>query len=127
MSDFEERIRQKAHEIWIEEGRPRGREAEHWFKAQEFVRREDFEAAVMVPNPAVEAEDFAGVVNPDPAARQSDEPLAPPPAGSNSAISKTAKPSRRGRGGEARNKGGAAMTAIREATNQAGAAWRSTP
>jgi hypothetical protein len=32
---MDERIRQRAYEIWEREGRPHGREAEHWRKAAE--------------------------------------------------------------------------------------------
>lgn len=32
-SDREERIRRRAYEIWEREGKPDGREAEHWDKA----------------------------------------------------------------------------------------------
>lgn len=32
-NDREEQIRARAHQIWEEEGRPEGREQEHWNKA----------------------------------------------------------------------------------------------
>jgi hypothetical protein len=32
-SDKEARIRERAYEIWVREGRPHGRDAEHWQKA----------------------------------------------------------------------------------------------
>lgn len=78
MSDREERIRRKAHEIWLAEGMPEGRDEEIWFKAQDFIGREDFEATVVVANAAPEAEDFEGLDRSDPAARQADTPLDPP-------------------------------------------------
>jgi hypothetical protein len=59
MDDQEERIRRLAHEIWILEGKPEGREADHWFQAQEFIRTEDFLISVSTPNPALEAEAVA--------------------------------------------------------------------
>ena len=34
MDDHDERIRQRAHEIWEEEGRPEGREYSHWLRAR---------------------------------------------------------------------------------------------
>ncbi|SNR44296.1 DUF2934 domain-containing protein [Paracoccus sediminis] len=34
----QERIKQRAHEIWESEGRPEGREAEHWSRAEEELR-----------------------------------------------------------------------------------------
>ncbi|MBM3605719.1 MAG: DUF2934 domain-containing protein [Alphaproteobacteria bacterium] len=35
-----DRIRERAHQIWEAEGRPEGREAEHWAQAQDELRRE---------------------------------------------------------------------------------------
>jgi hypothetical protein len=34
MSDREERIRQRAHALWEQEGRPHGRDREHWERAR---------------------------------------------------------------------------------------------
>jgi hypothetical protein len=33
-SDKEARIRERAYEIWVREGQPHGRDAEHWQKAE---------------------------------------------------------------------------------------------
>ncbi|SDH16432.1 DUF2934 domain-containing protein [Pelagibacterium luteolum] len=33
-SNIEDRIRQRAHEIWLQEGQPSGRENEHWEQAK---------------------------------------------------------------------------------------------
>jgi hypothetical protein len=35
-----ERIRQRAHELWEQEGRPEGRQDEHWARACREVQRE---------------------------------------------------------------------------------------
>nr|WP_111298240.1 DUF2934 domain-containing protein [Paracoccus saliphilus] len=35
-----ELIRRRAHQIWEAEGRPEGREAEHWARAQDELRQE---------------------------------------------------------------------------------------
>lgn len=35
--DIEQRIAQKAHEIWEREGRPDGRSTDHWRLAKEWV------------------------------------------------------------------------------------------
>ena len=35
-----DRISQRAHQIWEAEGRPEGRDAQHWAQAQEELRRE---------------------------------------------------------------------------------------
>ncbi|MFM2045298.1 MAG: hypothetical protein RLY86_3874 [Pseudomonadota bacterium] len=40
MSDRDERIRQRAYGIWEREGRPEGREAEHWGRALDEIRQE---------------------------------------------------------------------------------------
>ena len=37
----EERIRQRAHEIWEREGRPEGREQQHWYQALEEIMVEE--------------------------------------------------------------------------------------
>jgi hypothetical protein len=36
----EERIRERAYRIWIEEGQPQGKDAEHWEKARELLALE---------------------------------------------------------------------------------------
>jgi hypothetical protein len=41
MDDIEARIRDKAHKLWEEAGRPEGRAAEHWEKARILVAIED--------------------------------------------------------------------------------------
>lgn len=41
MSGREDRIRRRAYEIWEREGRPAGREEEHWHKAAREVEAED--------------------------------------------------------------------------------------
>jgi hypothetical protein len=39
--DYEERIRRRAHQIWLEQGRPEGREQEHLEMARELIAIED--------------------------------------------------------------------------------------
>jgi hypothetical protein len=41
--DREERIRQRAHQIWEQEGRPEGEAQRHWDRAAEDLDREDTE------------------------------------------------------------------------------------
>ncbi|MCQ8781467.1 DUF2934 domain-containing protein [Mangrovibrevibacter kandeliae] len=41
MTDDEARIRQKAYELWEAEGRPEGRQEEHWAEAKEIVALRD--------------------------------------------------------------------------------------
>ncbi|WP_173931862.1 DUF2934 domain-containing protein [Chelativorans sp. Marseille-P2723] len=40
MSERDEKIRQRAYEIWEAEGRPEGREAEHWARASQEIEAE---------------------------------------------------------------------------------------
>lgn len=48
MTDIEQRIRERAHRLWLQEGRPEGRADEHWAAA-----RHQIEAEVAAPqNPA---------------------------------------------------------------------------
>lgn len=44
MDDHDERIRQRAHKIWEEEGRPEGREYSHWLRARAEIHDEDGDA-----------------------------------------------------------------------------------
>jgi len=41
----EERIRERAHRFWEEEGRPEGKDREHWDKAATQIDSESFGAA----------------------------------------------------------------------------------
>jgi hypothetical protein len=54
MASTEQRIRARAYEIWEEEGRPEGREREHWERARFLVGLEDNADAGLEPNPMVE-------------------------------------------------------------------------
>ena len=45
MKDFERRVREWAHQLWVEEGRPHGRAEHHWGRARELVEREDRQSA----------------------------------------------------------------------------------
>jgi hypothetical protein len=47
--ELEERIRLKAYEIWLEEGRPQGRDKEHWELAKFAVAQQDGLSATLLP------------------------------------------------------------------------------
>ena len=47
MDDHTERVRLRAYHIWLQEGRPEGREAAHWDLAREFVAIEDNQRQAM--------------------------------------------------------------------------------
>jgi hypothetical protein len=48
----EERIAKKAHELWVAEGRPHGRDREHWDEAREIVALEDSGGVPRLPRNA---------------------------------------------------------------------------
>ncbi|MCE6949551.1 DUF2934 domain-containing protein [Cereibacter sphaeroides] len=48
--DRHERISQRAHALWEREGKPEGRDAEHWRMAREEIEAED--AAAGIPDAA---------------------------------------------------------------------------
>jgi hypothetical protein len=45
----EDRIRRKAHELWEAEGRPHGRDSDHWTQAREIIAIEDSEKDTLLP------------------------------------------------------------------------------
>ncbi len=49
--DREERIRRRAYRLWLEEGCPEGREADHWDKASELIAIEENYRDTLKPNP----------------------------------------------------------------------------
>lgn len=53
--DREEQIKRRAHQIWEREGRPKGRQQEHWDQAVQEIASEGSEAerGPVAPDPAV--------------------------------------------------------------------------
>jgi len=49
MDDFEERVRQRAYRLWVQEGCPEGRSDAHWDKARELVAIEESQKLVTKP------------------------------------------------------------------------------
>jgi len=47
----EQRIRDRAYRLWVEEGRPEGRAEAHWQMARELVAIEDNQRLATKPNP----------------------------------------------------------------------------
>lgn len=45
----EDRIRQKAHELWEAEGHPHGRDQDHWIQAREIIAIQDSQADTLLP------------------------------------------------------------------------------
>jgi len=57
--DLEDRIRRRAYEIWEREGRPEGREDDHWTLAKEEVAIEDNYKGTLMRNPSHGPDDTA--------------------------------------------------------------------
>jgi hypothetical protein len=55
MDDQEQRIREKAFQLWLEEGKPEGRHERHWELAKELVAMEDGRRDIAVPPAEAEA------------------------------------------------------------------------
>lgn len=47
-----QRIRERAYQLWEEDGRPPGRDLEYWERARELLAIEDNPGAGLLPNPA---------------------------------------------------------------------------
>ena len=52
----EQRIRERAYRMWLDEGRPEGRDAAHWDMASELVAIEENQRDTLKPNPIPEWE-----------------------------------------------------------------------
>ena len=48
----DDRVRRKAHQLWEAEGRPHGRDADHWTQAREIIAIEDSQSATLLPRDA---------------------------------------------------------------------------
>jgi hypothetical protein len=79
--DHQERLRQRAYELWEREGRPHGREAEHWKQAEAELGK-----AAAAASPTVTAKPAIPAPAPEPVKRPSllrgrkpAAPAAPPP------------------------------------------------
>lgn len=51
----DERIRQRAHRIWVEEGKPEGRENDHWQMARQLIAIEDGPGDDLKPTPLTQS------------------------------------------------------------------------
>lgn len=96
MSDDKDRIRRRAYQIWLEEGRPEGREAAHWEMARELVAIENEQKTTAKPvRPASghpqRAADTAEQISPP--AREAEKSLAEP-TGSSPKTAPATKPAR---------------------------------
>jgi hypothetical protein len=62
-NDVEQRIRERAFKIWIEEGQPEGRDKDHWELAKFAIAEQDGQAATLVPAAAPQPEPIEAVKN----------------------------------------------------------------
>ena len=53
MDDLDQRIAQRAYHLWEADGRPDGREQEHWERARFLIGIEDNPTAGTLPNPSI--------------------------------------------------------------------------
>jgi hypothetical protein len=51
MDDFDERVKERAYRLWVEEGCPEGRSEIHWDKARELVAIEQNQKLATKPAP----------------------------------------------------------------------------
>lgn len=52
MNDVDQRIRERAYQIWLDQGRPDGREKDHWEAAKQAIAQ-DVQARSLVPQQPV--------------------------------------------------------------------------
>lgn len=79
-----ERIRMKAYEIWLNEGRPEGRDQRHWEMARELVGHDDAHRSTLQPaNGGGAASSNGGAKAPKKAAKPAEkaQPMPPKPKG----------------------------------------------
>jgi hypothetical protein len=61
--DLEQRIRERAYRIWLDEGRPEGRDKEHWELAKFAVAEQDGLPSALAPPVAPRSEPLEAVLN----------------------------------------------------------------
>ncbi|GLK74508.1 DUF2934 domain-containing protein [Ancylobacter dichloromethanicus] len=66
MDQREDRIRERAHRLWEDEGRPEGRADAHWFRAEEMAAVENDSAENFEPVDAAEPSMVTGEASVDP-------------------------------------------------------------
>jgi hypothetical protein len=95
----QERIRERAHRIWEREGRPDGRDAQHWEMAREEIAIEDNQGLATKPNPAAEGKVYADGTEDAEEITAAEEAMADMPGPANQGESE-AYPMARKRGGK---------------------------
>ncbi len=54
---YEQRIRERAHRLWEQDGQPHGQDVEFWERARELIGMESGRAPGLTPNPVPPGED----------------------------------------------------------------------
>jgi hypothetical protein len=62
-ADIEQRIRERAFQIWLAEGQPDGRDREHWELAKFAIAQQDGLESSLVPAKAPQPEPIEAVLN----------------------------------------------------------------
>ena len=60
---LEQRIRERAYRIWVDEGQPEGRDKEHWELAEFAIAQEDGLATTLLPPVPPQPEPIEAIVN----------------------------------------------------------------
>jgi hypothetical protein len=60
---LEERIRERAYKIWLDEGQPEGRDKEHWELAEFAIAQQDGLATTLLPPVSRQPEPIEAIVN----------------------------------------------------------------
>ncbi len=50
----EEKIRELAYAIWEQEGRPNGKDVEHYFRAKQIIEQQEAAVLLTPPSPSIE-------------------------------------------------------------------------
>jgi len=62
-SELEQRIRARAYKIWLDEGRPEGRDQQHWQLAKFAIAEEDGLKTSLLPPQRPQPEPLEAVIN----------------------------------------------------------------
>jgi hypothetical protein len=49
-TELEQRIRERAHQIWEDQGRPEGRDQEHWSRAEQEINANELTSPPLQPD-----------------------------------------------------------------------------
>lgn len=61
--ELEQRIRERAYKIWLDEGCPHGKDKEHWELAKFAIAQQDGLASTLVPPTRPQSEPIEAIIN----------------------------------------------------------------